>query len=182
MRKAVVLSVVVLIASTFFGSFARAEDSDFESTKTEQTSDSHAQVSGAERSRNIALFMAQQREAKANGEAAPGLTSNKGSTILSMVQGLGLVIGIFLIGVHVYKKYVIKNEPFNSRRIKIIERAPLSNKAALVLAEIEGQRILVGIGAEGITMTKLEPAPIRLEESYEEGSEELWRELATTSV
>lgn len=78
-----------------------------------------------------------------------------GGSIVRMVQGLGLCLAVFLVGVKIYKRYS-KHPPIaRSRRMKILERLPLAGKNALILAEVDGRSILVTLG-EQISVMQLD--------------------------
>lgn len=140
------------------------------------------QGSGSNRAKAIADIMNKNRKEKSATVEVSKPENNTGSMALRMIQGLGIVVGLFIIGAHYYKKYVIKSEPKQTRSIKIVERTPLGSKNALILAEIEGQRVLVGLSAESISLIKLEAPVVKLEESIMEGSEELWFDLQKASA
>ncbi len=140
------------------------------------------QSSGAMRAQAIADLMGKNRLEKNQGTEVKAPETDTGSMALKMIQGLGIVAGMFLIGAHFYKKYVIKNVSKPARSIKILERASLGGKSALILAEIEGQRVLVGMGADTVSLMKVESQVVKLEETIVEGSEELWFELQKASA
>ena len=80
--------------------------------------------------------------------------SNSVSTagmIFKMVQALGICIGVFLIGVHIFKRYKRTPQKSISRHIRIIERSALTAKTDLVLAQVEGQKVLLSVGSDRVS-------------------------------
>jgi flagellar biogenesis protein FliO len=136
----------------------------------------------ASRMNSIASIMKQGRENAKAGNVKSKEDFNSGSMALKMIQGLGLVSGLFLIGAHFYKKYTLKDAPQVTKKIKIIERTPLGGKGALILAEVDGQKVLVGMGSDSLSLMKLEAPTVKLEEAVEEGSEDLWFALQKASA
>ncbi len=92
------------------------------------------------------------------------------SSGMRMVQSLGLLVAMVLIGAWAYRKFVLKETVQVSRKIKLIEKIPLSPRASLMLAEIDGTTVLVGLAADAITLMKLDkphaPFAVTLEEEY----------------
>jgi flagellar biogenesis protein FliO len=136
----------------------------------------------ANRMNSIASIMKQGRENSKNSSKKSKEEYNSGSMALRMIQGLGLVSGLFLIGAHFYKKYTLKDAPQITKKIKILERTPLGGKGALILAEVDGQKVLVGMGSDSLSLMKLEVSTVKLEEAVETGSEDLWFALQKTSA
>lgn len=130
---------------------------------------------------NIASMMGQDKAANSNAVEREKPYST-GTAVIRMIQGLGIVAGIFLIGAHYYKKYTLKNAPQFSRKIKILERSSLGGKNGLVLAEVDGQRVLVGMGGDSLSLIKLDSPTVKLEEVVEEGTEDLWFALQKSSA
>lgn len=139
-------------------------------------------ASKANRMESIASIMKQGRENSKAGSKKSQEEYNSGSMALRMIQGLGLVAGLFLIGAHFYKKYTLKDAPQIAKKIKILERTPLGGKGALILAEVDGQKVLVGMGSDSLSLMKLEAPTVKLEEAVEEGSEDLWFALQKASA
>ncbi len=78
------------------------------------------------------------------------------TTGIKILQALALCVGIFLVGSFVAKKLTSRpNKNGSSREIQIIERLNISPKLALLLVEINGNRFLVGQGAESISISKI---------------------------
>ena len=74
------------------------------------------------------------------------------TTGLKMFQGLGLVVGLLLIGAWGYKKYVLKDLPLSSRRIRVLERLMIAPRASLMLVEVENKKILVGTTGQNLSL------------------------------
>ncbi|MCB0339229.1 MAG: flagellar biosynthetic protein FliO [Bdellovibrionales bacterium] len=73
------------------------------------------------------------------------------SSLVKVTQGLFLCCGVFLMGVWAYKKYVLKDQQDFAQRIRVIDRAAISQKSHLVLAEVDGQRVLLAVGLDTVT-------------------------------
>ncbi|NPA39278.1 MAG: flagellar biosynthetic protein FliO [Thermodesulfobacteria bacterium] len=71
---------------------------------------------------------------------------------LSYLQAIGillLLLSLLPIGAYLYKKFYQK-KPVKSR-IKVLEVKPVSYKAQLLLIEVEGKRLLLGLSDKGLT-------------------------------
>lgn len=73
-------------------------------------------------------------------------------TLVRLFQGLAFCLGVFFIGIHIYRKYYYRMKPLNENHMRILEKLALSNKSMLYLVEIEGKKIIVGAGADKLTM------------------------------
>jgi flagellar biogenesis protein FliO len=131
---------------------------------------------------NIASIVKDGRSAQGQGNKKRVEPQSTGSIALRMIQGLGLVAGLFLIGAHCYKKYALKDAPQTTRKIKIIERSSMGGKQALVLAEVEGQKVLIGLGGDSLSLIKLDTPEIKLEQAVTEGAEDLWFALQKSAA
>ena len=97
--------------------------------------------------------MLKELNASAGSEASssPELPPVEGISFVRLFQGLALCIGVFLIGVHFYKKYVLKNiKPFE-RSINIIDKIPLSSKSHLCLVEVMDKKVLLAVGSDKVS-------------------------------
>ncbi|WP_038055129.1 flagellar biosynthetic protein FliO [Thermodesulfobacterium hydrogeniphilum] len=68
------------------------------------------------------------------------------------LQSLGvvlLILSLFPIGLHFYKKYSVKSS--SSNYIKILEIKPINYKAQLLLIEVEGKKCLIGYSDKGFS-------------------------------
>lgn len=72
-------------------------------------------------------------------------------SVWPMLKGLGLCLATFCLVVFLLKKLNRGIQPSNGRRLRLIEKLPVSPKSALLLVEIDGMTRLVGVGAENIT-------------------------------
>ena len=71
---------------------------------------------------------------------------------LYYLQSLGillLILSLFPIGLHFYRKYSVKKS--TSNLIKILEIRPINYKAQLLLIEVDGKRILIGYSDKGFS-------------------------------
>ena len=72
-----------------------------------------------------------------------------------VIQGLALILGVFFVGVYAYQKYsgkTVKNA--GGRRIRILDRAPLSAKSSLVLARVDNREVLLAVGGDNVTFCR----------------------------
>ncbi len=92
------------------------------------------------------------------------------SSGMKMVQSLGFLVALVLVSAWAYKKFVLKEAVTLSRKMKLIERLPIAPRASLMLAEIDGTTILVGLSGDAISLMKLEkpqiPFAVTLDEEY----------------
>ena len=70
----------------------------------------------------------------------------------SMAKGLLLVLGVFFIGVYFFKRFNGVTATGQKRRMRVLERIPISSKAALVLVEVGGQEVLVSVGSDRVSV------------------------------
>lgn len=103
------------------------------------------------RSQSIANLMNQKHSVAISPSNTADELASQSVSPASMIQGLILVIGIFFVGIYAYKKFVVKSTTVSSRRIRLIERNPVTAKTSLVLAEIDGRRFAFAIGSERVT-------------------------------
>lgn len=77
-----------------------------------------------------------------------------------MFRGLFLCLGVLLIITHIIKKFSKKNATtISDKRIVILDRQSLTSKSALVLADVEGRKILIACGSDNINIQQLENEP-----------------------
>ncbi len=74
------------------------------------------------------------------------------TSAVKMVSGLVGAIGVLLLLVVALKKIQKGGALVSNKKIKILERTPLSQRSALVLAEVDGERILLGVGSDPVTI------------------------------
>ncbi len=110
-----------------------------------------------ERTERLKSLVEERAEVSANQKAD---TSTKGKTsepprseisVVRVVEGLLLTLGVFFIGMWGYRKLSGNSLPKTSaRRIKVVERVAVGGKTALVLAEIDGRSVLMSVGSERV--------------------------------
>ena len=89
-----------------------------------------------------------QWQADAQDSTAP----NPGVTL---VKGLGLVLGTLFLGLGIYRRYFTKYSGIGSSpRMRIKERLALNGKSTLVLVEIDGRELLISTGAESTRLVQ----------------------------
>ena len=72
----------------------------------------------------------------------------------SMVKSLVLCIGIFLVGAALYKRFALKNGTTVGRRIKIVERTPLSSRTFLSIVEVDGKTVILSCGPDRVSFAQ----------------------------
>ncbi len=68
------------------------------------------------------------------------------------LQSLGivlLILSLFPLGAHFYKKFNVKNP--ESNHIKILEIKPINYKAQILLIDVQGKKILIGYSDKGLS-------------------------------
>ena len=89
-----------------------------------------------------------------------------------MFQGLAFALAVFCAGIYLTKKFR-RITPNTMRKLRIIERCPLTSKNMLVLVEVEGRKLVVGLGSDNMTFFCAEQRPqFDLTEIKEEVCEE----------
>ena len=81
-------------------------------------------------------------------------------TGVRVLEGLLLCLGVLALGVYIAKRFGFKPAGGAARKIKLIERTPLSSRTALVLAEIEGKTVLISVGAERVSFFEVRDAAL----------------------
>lgn len=69
----------------------------------------------------------------------------------TMLQGLALALGIFMVVVWGLKKFGGKRVFARPQRLKVLERAPVTPRTALMLVSLDGKEMLISVGAEKVT-------------------------------
>jgi flagellar biogenesis protein FliO len=90
---------------------------------------------------------------------------NAQSSVLRMVGGLFLCVGLFGFGIHLYKRYLLPRSLSSDRRLKVVERLQLTQKSSLLLVTLDGKEFLVSTGAE---QSRLITPPKSGEEFFDE--------------
>jgi flagellar biogenesis protein FliO len=97
-------------------------------------------------------------------------TSSAASSLWQMLQGLGICVGTFLVGVHFWKRSrkTLGAVP-SARRLRVVERLGLGSKHAIALVEVDGRSVLVGMGAGTIALADMEAAAsLRILKDFQE--------------
>lgn len=81
------------------------------------------------------------------------------SNSLRMLQGLGLCVGLFLVGVAIARRINPRLRVVNEQRLSVRSRIPLTSKTQLILAEIDGREVLVAVGQENVALLQTMQAP-----------------------
>jgi flagellar biogenesis protein FliO len=71
-----------------------------------------------------------------------------------LVMGLAACLGSFFIGVHLFKRFQSNPRLGGERRMRVVERLPISQKSSLLLVTIDGREYLVGAGSEAPTLCR----------------------------
>ncbi|NMC62764.1 MAG: hypothetical protein GYA55_06290 [SAR324 cluster bacterium] len=71
---------------------------------------------------------------------------------LAMFKSLLICVGIFLIGVALYKKLYMKKPQIAPKRIKVLERGQINHRNFLALIEVDGKNVLVSYGSDRVSM------------------------------
>jgi len=85
---------------------------------------------------------------------APGF----GASLLQMLWGLLIVIGLMLVLFALARKKFGLTGTGGAGRITVLEMRPLMAKTALALVEVEGEKLLIGIGNGTVRMLSHLPA------------------------
>lgn len=80
---------------------------------------------------------------------------NTQSSVLRMVGGLFLCLGMFGCGIHVYRRYVLPRTGSTQRRLQLVERLQISQKSSLVLVKLDGKEFIMSTGAESSRLVPL---------------------------
>ena len=68
---------------------------------------------------------------------------NVTGSLIRMLDGLFLCVGLFGAAIHVYKRYVLKGRVGTGRRLSVVERVPVSSKGSLLLLSLDGREFVV---------------------------------------
>lgn len=95
------------------------------------------------------------KESKSEETSSPNQNAANASTMFQMIKGLAMVAGLFLIAAYLYNRFVLKKVAPQTGRIKIIERTQILPKTYVVLAEIDGEKVLFGAGSDQVSIMNL---------------------------
>ncbi len=73
-------------------------------------------------------------------------------SMVRMLGGFLFCLGLFGAGIHVYKRYFMQSCGKVERRLKILERLPVSAKNSLILLELDGRELLLATGPDSPKM------------------------------
>jgi len=107
-----------------------------------------------------AVSLAQADEAKPqervimpwHPELGTSSSADEQSPFLRLGQGLAICLGVFFIGIYGYKKLYPGRVVGGKSRMKVIERLSLSSRSAVILVEVDGAEIVLGVGSEPPTI------------------------------
>ncbi len=85
------------------------------------------------------------------GEVSAFADSQSEFSIVRLFQGFGLCVAIFLIGIHLYKKYILKDDFKTERSLRVLEKIPLSGKSHLCLVQYNDKKLLMAVGSENVS-------------------------------
>jgi flagellar biogenesis protein FliO len=86
---------------------------------------------------------------------------------VKLIQNLGILIGILLIGTWAAKKWLIKELPESVRNLKIIDRITIDPRNRLTLVEVSGKQVLVGHGNGNIALLEIGSNEIKNPKSFD---------------
>lgn len=135
--------ITLLIVLFFHISFAAAQDN------TPQPEDQKL-----ERTR-VLLQEATAQTASATPSWKPAPEGELASAGKGVMKSLVLCLGVFLVGMAVYKKYFMPKDAGSARHIRVIEKTPLNNRSLLALVEVDGKRVLVSCGVDSMNFMEL---------------------------
>ena len=129
-------------------------------------------ASDADKLEKTRAIMAENSSTKSAAPAQPWRTDEPSSLAGAgggMVKSLLLCIGIFLVGAALYKKFAIKGGAVSGRRIRVIERSPLSSRTFLSLVEVDGKTILLSCGPDRVSFAQatIPTASVKQTEDFE---------------
>lgn len=96
------------------------------------------------------------RQIMISGEVSPESTETTPVAIgWRMIQGLAATLAVLLIGVAGLKRFGAARPANSNDKIQIIERKMINSKMGLVLIEVEGERLLMTIGPNNVSIERL---------------------------
>ena len=97
---------------------------------------------------------------------------NMTSSMFRMMGGFLFCLGVFGAGIHIYRKYTGVAISSAKRRVKIIERLPLTQKTSLLLVSLDGKELLISSGPDQTRLIQGPSTPTR--ETFEESFADLY--------
>ena len=114
-------------------------------------SSSGTQQSAIEHLKEAGLGIPDKSNAGALGRwgvaAQPGVESPG----LKLFWALGLCIGVLLIGAYFARRYLPGASVKHTRRLRIVDKLALTSKTSLLIVDVEGQKLLMTVGADRVT-------------------------------
>lgn len=96
---------------------------------------------------SAAFLCAETAVAEPLALGAPEPFSVTGS-LIRMLGGLFLCVGLFGGAIHAYKRYVLKSSVGTRRRLMVLERVAVSQKGSILLVSLDGKEFVVATGAD----------------------------------
>lgn len=86
--------------------------------------------------------------------AAPssGIPTVSAGEILRVLMGLGIVLGLLFAGLWLFKRGTGGSFRLSQHKMRIISSLPLSGRARLLLVEISGKQLLIGVNPHRIAL------------------------------
>ncbi len=94
----------------------------------------------------------QRTQSPWNGDTEQGF----GAAGASMFKSLAFCLGILLVGLAVYRKLNRRNETGGSKRIRVLEKVPLTHRSVLVLLEVDGRKIVASAGQDHVSFLNMD--------------------------
>jgi len=74
------------------------------------------------------------------------------SSIMTMAKGLAICIALLLGAVWILKKLKSPMITGQGRKLRIIERLPVSAKSSILLVEVNNKTVLIGVGSDPVNL------------------------------
>lgn len=120
-----------------------------------------AESAAEPRTKSLARVMAQEslQQQSANEQSKNEFQVNKVTTeeapsskLMRLVQGLGICLSIFFVGIYLYKRYVMPvHNSSGIKQLKVLERLAVTPKTQLVLVQLGAETRLLSVGTEQVT-------------------------------
>lgn len=107
-----------------------------------------------ERAKAIVADNAASQNINKNPNSIPWKTEKEGSVTQvgwSMVKSLAVCLGIFLIGVAIYRRFWGKNIGHTARRMRVVERMLIGQRTFINIVEVDGKELLMASGPEHVS-------------------------------
>jgi len=67
-----------------------------------------------------------------------------------MVQGLAACLAVLFLGLAAYRRYHPGAQQAGNSSLRLLERLPINQRTALILVEVDGEKMLLGINGDTI--------------------------------